>query len=75
LNEEWKGGDVKRFTGGGQKVNILVRDLEKYKNNEKKIILFTDRYVFFKFFLFSNPKMTQYFKIVMMCLLMVIQQF
>ena len=43
MGEEWKGGDVNLFAGGGQKVNILVRDLEKYKNDDKKVILFTDR--------------------------------
>ena len=43
LGEEWKGGDVKLHTGGGQKVNILKRELEKYKNDEDKVILFTDR--------------------------------
>lgn len=43
MGEEWKGGDVKLYAGGGQKVNILVRELEKYKNEEKKVIIFTDR--------------------------------
>ena len=43
LNEEWKGGDVKRFSGGGHKINILVRELKKYENDDKKILLFTDR--------------------------------
>lgn len=43
LGQEWKGGDVNLFAGGGQKVNILLKELEKYKSNEKQIILFTDR--------------------------------
>lgn len=43
MGEEWKGGDVDLFPGGGQKVNILIRELEKYKNDAKKVILFTDR--------------------------------
>lgn len=46
MGEEWRGGDINLFAGGGQKVNILLRDLEKYKNDDKKIILFTDRYSF-----------------------------
>lgn len=44
LGVKWTGGDVKLHTGGGQKVNILKKELEKYKNDEEKIILFTDSY-------------------------------
>jgi hypothetical protein len=44
LGEEWRGGNVLELPGGGQKLNILVRELEKYKNDENKVILFTDRY-------------------------------
>jgi hypothetical protein len=43
LGEEWRGGNVLELPGGGQKINILVRELEKYKDDEKKVILFTDR--------------------------------
>ena len=39
------GGDVKKYSGGGHKVNILVRELYKYRNDENKILLFTDRLV------------------------------
>ena len=46
MGEKWNGGDVKLTTGGGQKVNILVRELEKYKDDKSKVILFTDRYIF-----------------------------
>ena len=35
---------MKRAAGGGQKINILLRELKKYKDETKKIILFTDRY-------------------------------
>ena len=31
-------------TGGGQKINILIKVLEAYKNDEEKVILFTDSY-------------------------------
>jgi hypothetical protein len=34
---------VKKYAGGGHKVNILLRELEKYKDDEKKVLLFTDR--------------------------------
>jgi procollagen-lysine,2-oxoglutarate 5-dioxygenase len=44
MGEEWKGGNVQLSTGGGQKINTLVRELEKYKADEHKIILFTDSY-------------------------------
>ena len=36
---------MKRAAGGGQKINILLRELKKYKDETKKIILFTDRYL------------------------------
>jgi hypothetical protein len=45
LGKEWKGGNVKLHSGGGQKINFLVNELEKYKNDEKKIIAFTDRFI------------------------------
>lgn len=41
---EWKGGDVIRYPGGGQKVRILKEELEKHKNNPDQIIMFTDSY-------------------------------
>jgi len=34
---------MKRSAGGGQKVNILVRELDKFKNDDQTILLFTDR--------------------------------
>lgn len=43
LDQEWKGGDIKNTAGGGQKVNILKKELEKYKNDETTILVFTDR--------------------------------
>lgn len=44
LGEEWRGGNVKLHTGGGQKVNFLKNALEKYKDDENKVVLFTDGY-------------------------------
>jgi hypothetical protein len=43
LGEEWKGGDVQLSIGGGQKINTLKRDLEKFKDDNKTILIFTDR--------------------------------
>ena len=31
------------FAGGGQKVNLLKKELEKYKADDNLIIMFTDR--------------------------------
>ncbi|CAF0971601.1 unnamed protein product [Didymodactylos carnosus] len=44
LGEVWKGGDVKRATGGGQIINLLRKNLAKYRQNKTKIILFSDAY-------------------------------
>ena len=57
MGEKWNGGDVKLTTGGGQKVNILVKELEKYKDDKNKVILFTDRYIYLlKIFIFIPKK-------------------
>lgn len=44
LGQEWKGGDVKRKPGGGFKVNLFKQALEPYKDDQDKIIVFTDAY-------------------------------
>ncbi|XP_015786267.1 procollagen-lysine,2-oxoglutarate 5-dioxygenase 1 [Tetranychus urticae] len=44
LNEPWVGGDVASTTGGGQKVNLLKKALEKYSKEQNLIILFVDSY-------------------------------
>lgn len=46
LGQEWKGGDVLRFAGGGHKVNLLKEAVEKYKDRENLLLMFTDRYIF-----------------------------
>lgn len=45
LGLAWEGGDVKNVAGGGHKVNLLKEELKKYKDDAKKIIMFSDRYV------------------------------
>lgn len=45
LGEEWKGGDVARTVGGGQKVRWLKNELQKHASKEELIILFVDRSV------------------------------
>lgn len=43
LGEEWRGGDVARTVGGGQKVRWLKKEMEKYADREDMIIMFVDR--------------------------------
>ena len=47
MGEEWRGGDVQRFPGGGQKVRLLKNEVDKYKDDSDQILLFSDRYVVF----------------------------
>lgn len=45
FGEKWKGGeDIKRKPGGGWKINLLKEALTPYKDDTKKIVLFTDGY-------------------------------
>lgn len=43
LGQEWRGGDVARTVGGGQKVRWLKKEMEKYADQEDMIIMFVDR--------------------------------
>lgn len=43
MHEEWLGGHMGSY-GGGYKINLLRNALEPYKDDDKKIVLFTDRY-------------------------------
>ncbi|KAF7235757.1 Multifunctional procollagen lysine hydroxylase and glycosyltransferase LH3 [Varanus komodoensis] len=44
LGEDWKGGDVARTVGGGQKVRWLKAEMKKFANQEDMIIMFVDSY-------------------------------
>jgi len=45
LNSIWKGGDMAKGPGGGQKINLLKNELLSWSNEElNKIIMFTDSY-------------------------------
>lgn len=44
LGQEWRGGDVARTVGGGQKVRWLKKEMEKYASQEDMIIMFVDSY-------------------------------
>lgn len=43
LGQEWRGGDVARTVGGGQKVRWLKKEMEKYADQEDMLIMFVDR--------------------------------
>lgn len=43
LGQEWRGGDVARTVGGGQKVRWLKKEMEKYAKREDMVIMFVDR--------------------------------
>lgn len=43
-NTEWLGGDVQRYPGGGQKVNLLRDALKRYKDDSNLVVLFVDSY-------------------------------
>lgn len=44
LNQPWKGGDVARKPGGGQKIILLREFLETIRDQNDLVILFTDSY-------------------------------
>lgn len=46
LNETWNGGNMKEGCGGGQKINLLKKELSEYSEEKlsKTIIMFTDSY-------------------------------
>lgn len=43
LGEDWRGGDVARTVGGGQKVRWLKKELLKHSEEAELVIVFVDR--------------------------------
>ncbi len=43
MGEEWRGGNIKVYAGGGQKINIYKKALEDNRENQDLIIIMTDR--------------------------------
>lgn len=43
LGQQWRGGDVARTVGGGQKVRWLKQEMEKYADREDMVVMFVDR--------------------------------
>lgn len=44
MNEKWEGGDVRHYSGGGHKVNLLQREMKKYWEQKDLVIMFVDSY-------------------------------
>ncbi|KAM7427333.1 Procollagen-lysine [Porites harrisoni] len=44
MGEEWRGGDVKRYPGGGHKINILKKETELHRNESDLLLMFVDSY-------------------------------
>uniref|UniRef100_A0AAZ3Q9F5 procollagen-lysine 5-dioxygenase n=1 Tax=Oncorhynchus tshawytscha TaxID=74940 RepID=A0AAZ3Q9F5_ONCTS len=44
MGEEWRGGDVGRSIGGGQKVRLLKEAMEALTDQEDLVVLFVDSY-------------------------------
>lgn len=44
MGEEWRGGDVARYPGGGHKINILKKETELHKNESNLVLMFVDRW-------------------------------
>lgn len=47
MGEAWKGGDVGRSIGGGQKVRLLMEAMKTLADQEDLIVLSVDRYGIF----------------------------
>ncbi|MEQ2275338.1 Procollagen-lysine,2-oxoglutarate 5-dioxygenase 2 [Xenotaenia resolanae] len=46
MGETWKGGDVGRSIGGGQKVRLLKEAMENLADQEDLVILFVDSLIY-----------------------------
>ncbi|XP_066578346.1 multifunctional procollagen lysine hydroxylase and glycosyltransferase LH3 [Amia ocellicauda] len=44
LGEEWRGGDVARTVGGGQKVRWLKKEMQKHAEKSDMVVMFVDSY-------------------------------
>ena len=45
MGQDWKGGDVIRYPGGGHKVNLLKPVVEQWKEEKNTVVMFVDRYL------------------------------
>lgn len=44
LGQSWKGGPIKTKPGGAWKINLLKEALQEHKDDQDKIVVFTDGY-------------------------------
>ncbi|CAB3978182.1 procollagen-lysine,2-oxoglutarate 5-dioxygenase 3-like [Paramuricea clavata] len=44
MHEEWKGGNMELYPGGGHKLNLLRKEIEFLKNETDLVVMFTDSY-------------------------------
>lgn len=51
MGEAWKGGEVGRSIGGGQKVKLLKKAMEDLADQEDLVVLSVDRYSYLKIIL------------------------
>lgn len=45
MGQKWEGGDIVRYAGGGQKVNLLKDAMEEFKDKKELVVMFVDRSV------------------------------
>lgn len=45
MGQNWKGGDVLQYPGGGHKINLLRPVVERWKGEQSTVVMFVDRYV------------------------------
>ena len=45
MGQDWKGGDVVRYPGGGHKINLLKPVVEQWKDEKNTVVMFVDRCV------------------------------
>ena len=45
MGNEWTGGDIANYPGGGQKINLLKPVVKKWEGDMNTLLMFTDRSV------------------------------
>ncbi len=43
MGEDWKGGDIMQYPGGGHKVNLLRPVVKQWKDQNDTVLMFVDR--------------------------------
>lgn len=44
MGQEWKGGDIVQYPGGGHKINLLLPVVEQLKDQNNTVVMFVDSY-------------------------------